>query len=238
METAVFEKLGLEKAEAQAYLALLKCGLSSATAISRETKIERTRVYRIIEKLIDKGLASFIVENKVRKFRAIEPERLLLELKEKERELKSYLPELKELGRMKRREPKIEIYRGENGVRSLSRSLLSFRKNYDVIAGKGVPGMQEFFELFMEALEEAGIHERVLAMEGMDIAKSKNTEVRYLPKNHEYESTIGVCGSKVGIILWSKPFLAIAIEDQSLGKTFRSYFELLWNNVARKGPPQ
>ncbi len=233
METDVLEKFGLEKKEAKVYVALLKIGLSSATTISRETKIERTQVYRVIEKLIDKGRASFIVENNVRKFHAVEPERLLIELKEKERELKAYLPKLKGICNEKKREPNIELYRGEGGIRSLIRALLGLRRDYDVIAGKGVPEMQAFFEAMMEAIEEAGVHERVLARESVDIVKSKNTEVRYLPKNHSYESTIGFCGDKVGIILWSKPFLAIAIEDEGLGKTFRSYFELLWK-MAKK----
>ena len=51
------EKLGFDEKEAEVYLALLKIGETTATKVSQETKIERTLVYYIMEKLIGKGLA-------------------------------------------------------------------------------------------------------------------------------------------------------------------------------------
>ena len=234
MEVAVLEKIGLEKAEAEVYLAMLKNGALTATAISRETKIERTLVYRIVEKLIDKGIANFIIENKVKKFSAASPKQLLLELQEKENELKKHLPLLMGFSKEKRQEPKIEIYRGENVARILAKEILGQGRDYDLIMGKKIPGMEEYFEYFMKAIEEANIYERLLVEEGMVIVKSKNTKIRYLPKNYELSATTGVAGDKVGMLMLSKPLNAIVIEDKGLANTFRSYFELLWTVAATR----
>ena len=60
------EEVGFDNKEIQVYLSLLKIGETSATKISKETKIERTLVYYIIEKLINRGLVSFNLKNNVK----------------------------------------------------------------------------------------------------------------------------------------------------------------------------
>lgn len=223
------EIAGLDENEAKTYTALLKLGPSTAMALSRQTKIERTLVYRTLDKLVERGLASYAVENRTKKFAAAGPEKLLLQLKEKEEGLKGLLPHLKEMaGSEKRTEPAIELYRGPNGVKTLVRDILKLKKDYVAFVRDKPTELKFFFETFMKSIEREGIHERVLVKEGTKIQKSKNTQVRYLPKEYQYHTTTGICGNMVGIILWSGPFLAIKIESRELADTYRSYFELLW----------
>lgn len=235
METAILEELGLNKKEAEIYINLLIEGSSTATKISRSTKIERTLVYRILEKLIDRGIVNYKIENKVKKFNAVNPERLLIELKEKEKRLKSYLLKLKGITKQKEKEPNIEIYKGLNGIRGLARETLRLKQDYDVISTEiKSQSMHYFFELFMKEIEKADIHERVLVTEGMKITfKSKNTRIRYLPKGYKYKTTTGISGDNVALILWSEPFLTVVIKDKNLADTYRSYFEILWK-MAKK----
>ncbi|VVB60634.1 HTH-type sugar sensing transcriptional regulator TrmBL1 [uncultured archaeon] len=234
MDTAVLKDIGLDDYEIKVYLALLQEGASAAMAISRKTKVERTTVYRVLESLIDKGLASFIVENEVKKFKAVEPEKLLVQLREKEEELKKVLPELNNLSKLKGTEPNIEIYRGLSGVKSMIRDILVLKKDYvTILAEKELDELSLFFRLFMKSIEKENIHERALIKEGSRTYKSKNTEIRYLPKNHRYSTGFGVCGNLVGIVLLAEPFLAIKIESKELADTFRSYFEILWKVAKR-----
>ncbi|MBI2547191.1 MAG: hypothetical protein HYW23_01960 [Candidatus Aenigmarchaeota archaeon] len=233
MDTSILENVGLEKREADVYMTLLRYGSSTATYIAREAKIERTLVYRILDKLIDKGYANFIIENKIKKFRAVNPETFLFEFKEKEKEFLAYLPKLKSIVNEKKKEPTIELYRGTNGIRSLTRELLRRKQDYVAIVGKTYSSLDQFFKLFAKAIEETNIHERVLVKEGQIIIKSKNTEIRYLPKNYEYNSPIVISNETIAIILESKTFLTILIEDKNLAQTFKSYFELLWT-IAKK----
>jgi len=230
------ERIGLEKKEADVYIAILKLGTSTATSVSRETQIERTLVYRTIDKLIGKGLVNYIIENKVRRFNAVEPEKLLIQLKEKENELKSILPKLKEASRYKNKgDPRVEIYRGLKGIKSLVREIYILKQDYRAILSEyEFPQLKLFFEQLMGFLEKENIHEKLLLKEGLKVdIVSKNTEIRYLPKEHSFLATTGVCGDKVAIILWTEPFLAIGIESKELANTYKSYFDILWK-IARK----
>ena len=68
MDTKTLEMLGLEQKQAKIYLALLQLKQATATKISEDTRIERTLCYSIINKLIDKGLISYIIQNNVKYF--------------------------------------------------------------------------------------------------------------------------------------------------------------------------
>ena len=83
----LLQDLGLEEKEAKVYLALLSLGETTATKISKKTNLDRTLIYQLGNKLIEKGLASYIIKNNVRYFSAANPEKLVQDLKEKEKQL-------------------------------------------------------------------------------------------------------------------------------------------------------
>lgn len=229
MNTEILEEIGMDENEAKIYIALLRLAASSATELSRQTKIERTAVYRIIERMIDSGLVTFVTENKVKKFRAVKPEKLLIHLREREEMLKEFLPELKKVPKQEK-EPEIEIYRGLKGIKSMIRDILKLKKDSFVIIGdKQAKGLEQFFRIFVRLVEKEGIRERLLIKEGTDILKSRNTKIRYLPKEYNIPATTGGCGDIVRIILHSEPFFAITIKSREFAETYKSYFELLWN---------
>ncbi len=96
------KKLGLTEGEARAYLALLKLGTVTVGPIVKESGIAYSKVYEVLKRLIEKGLAGYIIKEKTKYFQAVEPNRLVdfLEKKEKEIErdkdiLKKILPNLK-----------------------------------------------------------------------------------------------------------------------------------------------
>ena len=94
MDRHLLEEIGLTKNESKVYLALVEEGASRAGWITRKTGIHRRNVYDAIEMLIQKGLVSYIKENNIRLYSAVEPTRLLEILKEKERSIEAIVPEL------------------------------------------------------------------------------------------------------------------------------------------------
>lgn len=230
MEEAVLERLGLDKREAKVYLVLLSLGTSTVSLISRKTKIERTQVYRILDLLIDKGLVSFVTENRTRKFSASDPEKILFQLKEKEAAFMEILPKLRKISSAgEKEEPSVEVYRGTRGMKAMVNEILKIKKDYCVLCGDyRTPSLSIFFTHFMKEIEKQNIHEKVLIRRGSDIVRSKNTEVRFLPENYSFLSTTGICGDMVGIVIWSKPFLGISIKSKELASTYMNYFKLLW----------
>ncbi len=91
----VLEFFGLTDTEAQIYLALLNLGPSTATTIAKKANIHRRSVYDTTTRLIKKGIIGYIIKNNRKYFEAVDPERLLEIIKEKEQAINNILPQLK-----------------------------------------------------------------------------------------------------------------------------------------------
>ena len=72
----VLEKIGLHKNERAIYLDLIKSKVSSASEISKRTRIHRTNVYDALNKLISIGFISESKHLKKKLFKAVEPEKI------------------------------------------------------------------------------------------------------------------------------------------------------------------
>ena len=55
------EWIGLNKSETKVYLSLLRLGASSTGPIINDSKTANSKIYEVLDKLIHKGLVSFLV---------------------------------------------------------------------------------------------------------------------------------------------------------------------------------
>ena len=97
MDTRPLEELGLTKGEIKVYLALIGLGESTTGPIVEESGVSVSKVYKILERLAKKGLASHIVKRKVKYFKAADPHRLIVYLQEKENQIKEQEKKLEKL---------------------------------------------------------------------------------------------------------------------------------------------
>ncbi|MBW3014805.1 hypothetical protein KY330_00115 [Candidatus Woesearchaeota archaeon] len=223
----VLKKLGLDEKEIKVYLALIKVGRAAVDLIKRETGIERTHIYKILERLEDKNFATSVVENGVKIFTPTSPEKLLYDLKNTERELKMMIPQLVSFGQ--KENVRVSIYRGKEGLKKVAEYALMSADEYLVLGDQGK--FQEIMPIFskqlMKRLEEGGVKEKVLVEHGKKVVKSKNTSLRYVPKGYKFPSTTVVFADNVLIIIWSQPF-GILIESKELADSYRAQFNALW----------
>lgn len=113
--------------ESSVYLNLLKKERSSALEISKDLKIPRTRVYRVLEKLIEKGFVKEEIKDYGTKFVAESYEKLsyLIDEKEKElNELRKVMPDLfYQLAMLKlqsKEDYRVLYYRGVEGLKQVT----------------------------------------------------------------------------------------------------------------------
>ena len=80
------QSLGLTNSEIKVYLALLELGISSKGKILEKAKIAPSKIYIVLNKLIDKGLVSLIIKNNIRHYQAAPVSRIsdYLNLKKEE----------------------------------------------------------------------------------------------------------------------------------------------------------
>ena len=78
MDKEILKQIGLLDAEIEIYLAVLRLGSTSVTALYKETAIHRTHIYDLLEKLKEKGLVSEFLQSGVKYFQATPPRKLLI----------------------------------------------------------------------------------------------------------------------------------------------------------------
>jgi sugar-specific transcriptional regulator TrmB len=123
----LLEPFGLSSEESRIYLILLEKGVLSALQISRELKIGRTKVYRLLDKLEERGLVSNKFDELGFKFAANSPTVLKIQLLKKEKEhetLKESFPlVLKELEKVMGKgklSSKVLYYSGVKGLEQVT----------------------------------------------------------------------------------------------------------------------
>ena len=118
------KEIGLTKSEIKVYVALLKIGaFSSKGKIVEESKIASSKIYEVLNKLIEKGLVSTIIKNNIKHFAACSPNRIkdfLARKKEKiieeEENINKILPFLLESYKSLKQQTKAELFIGWNGL--------------------------------------------------------------------------------------------------------------------------
>ena len=66
-------KMGLTSGEAKVYVALAEIGSTTVGPIVNKSKVAYSNIYEILNRLIDKGLVSFIIKEKTKYFQAATP---------------------------------------------------------------------------------------------------------------------------------------------------------------------
>src|SRR3989344_4463578 len=127
METEkILENIGLTKNEIKIYLALLKLGQITSWSIIKETGVHTSKVYDGLQRLLDKGLVSYVIISNTKHFNATDPSRLLDFLDNKkrnieiqEKEIRKIIPSLKAESASSQEETKAEIFKGWKGMETI-----------------------------------------------------------------------------------------------------------------------
>ena len=94
MDLEILQDIGLSVTESKVYLALLELGNALAGEITKKSQINRTNVYDALERLIEKGLVTYVISANRKVFEPVNPERLKEILEEKQANFNTLLPEL------------------------------------------------------------------------------------------------------------------------------------------------
>src|SRR3989344_3663074 len=113
------KEFGLTDNEVKVYLACLKLGTALVQGIAKKANTYRTYTYEILKSLIEKGLVSYVIKNGKQYFEVAEPEKLLNILKEKETKINKILPDLKNIYKTSIEKPKVELYEGKEGLKTI-----------------------------------------------------------------------------------------------------------------------
>lgn len=239
----VLENVGLSGNEARVYVALLELGSALAGAITRKSGVNRTNVYDALERLIEKGLASYVIQANRKYFEVGSPDKILKFLEQREFELaskkalvQSALSEFEERRLLNKEPQEATIYKGKKGLISIAENILETKREMLVFGAEG-----KFVELFTHYAEQWHMrrgklkiplkiiyHEKVRAIKLK--ANFPVAEMRFHSYLYETPATTWIYGDKVAIIVWSDQPLATLIRSKEVAGSYRQFFQVLWKD--------
>jgi len=235
-ETDILKKIGMEEREARIYITLLRLGVSTATKLSEEVDIDRTTIYDILNRLINRGIVSYVIKDSKRYFSPVNPYQILKELQEREEELKEVMPRLVAISKTEKEKTNVEIFKGKEGIAGIFKTILRDRKDYIFIgAGHQVSEtIPIFIYKFLKEASELKLRGKLLCEEGfgdhdVDII-GKNETYRIISKEFT-STTTQVWGDKTAFFVFSEPYYTILIESKEIADRHRLYFDYLWKQA-------
>jgi len=246
MKTGFLEDIGLTKGEIKVYLSLLSLGQTTSGPVITESGISSSKVYEILEKLIQKGLVSFVTKNKTKYFQPTSPHKLrdYLSYKEKniktqEKELEEHLPMLMAKYKQQRIPQNTEIFLGAQGIKTMLWDLIEDAKRgeeYLFIGGSGEAYEKAVTQIYYKYARYR--HEKGLKVRGLGhisykklLSRTPHSTLRYV--EFPTPSNIAIYKNHVDIISWSESPIGILITSEHVAAQFRKFFESVWK-VAKK----
>jgi len=235
MQEDILLELGFSKNESKVYFSLLKKGLSTVNEISSDTSIHRTNIYDCIERLIEKGLVSYIYKERKKYYQASNPNKLKDIIEEKEEKLSKLLPEML---KFKHSTPKEELAEIHRGIKAVRMNLYDFLRKKKPILVYGIPKkaltiMEDFILLYHKRRIKGKIVMKHLYDEDAtkrikQLNKMPYTYAKYIPKLKNSPVSTNVCGDEILFILWSEVPYIIKIKNKEIANSYKKYFDLLW----------
>lgn len=237
MDTSIpLDNAGLSPGEQKVYLALLKSGPSKVTSLKKATQLHRTTIYDFLESLIKKGLVSYSLDGKTRVFKAAEPHRLLSLLDERREAVESALPSLNSLMSSGLKNLDIEIFQGKEGLKSLLNDTFVHTKEKEYLVMGAVMEFEVYLPYFMEHLlvtvEKKRMRGRIILNPDDIITVQKFEDWRVINQKNLMPMGLGIIGDVVVLFIWKPQISAIRIINKEVARSYRVYFEALWQ-IAR-----
>ncbi len=236
---ALLKQFGINEKSAKVYLAILELGICTASKVADKAKIPRTLVYDIIKKLLAQGLLKNIHRSGKNYFSAISPAELLELQEQKVQRLKKALPELNQLSQGQGRKPQVFYYEGKNGIDYINKD--SLKQKGEIIGFTSplyVTYQQKYISKeYASGRTMLGRKARVIGEQAPEIMELKRKDgdflrsTKILPRElFSSNIELGICQDKVYIVDYKDEF-GFIIESESVAKTLKMIFNMIWNNA-------
>lgn len=240
------QQIGLSEKEAEVYVALLQYENASVSELAKQTKVNRTTIYPVLETLTKKGLVSEVQIDKKTNYQAEPPERLetfverqKIVLDENAKRLKDIIPQLKSIQRESGERPVVKYFEGREGIISSMEEFFDKEDKNEVAyliyprdLIKNIFDKKELDRL-REIRIRRNVKTKVLFTKDKEEAIYDNTGERKEVDSKKYPlyCDISIFKNKVKINLLNEKLGGISIVSKDLAETLKSLFLLAFNNL-------
>jgi len=247
VNTQILEEIGMTKGEISVYLSMLELGSSTVGPIVKKAKVSSSKIYNILDRLIEKGLASYVIKENAKYFESAPPFRILDYLKEKasrleeqEEEITKMLPELELKQKLVELKSDAHVYKGNKGWHTAFYDIIKTLEPGEELLVSGIFDFSdsdvEFFDMIMrfhKKRDNAGIKCRVLLNYGVKktgeaLDELKLTKVKYMPYGVFTPTVFLIYRDKV-IISLPRQRTFVTLESKEAYLAFKNRFDNMWD---------
>jgi len=241
------KQYGLSPDQISVYVFLVQNGDETPFSISKETRVPRTTVYRILEDLRNTGIVTIFKKNNIAHYTAENPRRLLERLKEKEAAVTEIIPAIDTLLQNAGNLPHVKLYVGQNGARTGLDVLYEYfeKKGIKQMYTYSHPDLSKHLPKYLSTKitqrKKLKIHLKLIAP---SVARKANLEhyqsdewreIRYLPDKFPFEGSMIMGGSiAVCFSLKDNELHTIVLESESIVKMFIQFFLYTWESLEKE----
>jgi sugar-specific transcriptional regulator TrmB len=243
MNLEILKKIGLSDGEIKVYNALLQIGITSINSIHEKVGIDRRNIYDILNKLIERGLVSYVEENRRKVFKISNPDKILSYIEEKKSsldevksEVEKIMPDMKTIFTSKKQELFAEIFKGAEGMKAVWDDMLNYDAIFWIGSGLYVP---QRFPAYWNDWDQRRIKRKVQSYHLFRFEKRKEVDKKlfptgkFLPPEFSGNPTVTVAyGNKVAQMLLGEEISVFVIESSELAENYKKYHKFLWDKVA------
>ena len=241
--------LGLDEFESKIYLVLARKGILSTLQISKETGIDRSKVYRRIEDLSRKGIIEEVIDQKTKKAKAVNVDRLEILLErneEKVKSMKQLFPSVasalgKEYG-MNQPGTKVLFYRGKEGIKQMIWHVLNANKlvagyTYRTLADlTGIKYAEKWIREFVKRnlmvrdIFSDDLIESKQKFKEKFVWNTRNFISKYIPPEIiTIDHQIDIYNDVVSFYNWHEgEVFGVEIHNEKVARMQKQIFEVLW----------
>ena len=237
----------LSEKEKKVLASLFKLGGSSVWELAKDNMINRTTIYPILEKLIEKGLVSKVSDSNKDVFTAISEDDLRRWIKKRSEKMKNENEQI--LGLAKNQSKKksllseVSYFEGLDGIRNLYAD--SWRNNQEKLIycitdyESAYKNLGDYFEkeYFPDRLRHAVriknlIPESKKGREKLKTSKEMLREMKFIKLFKDLGIEINIYGPKVSIVALEKEKPSgVIIKNERIAEAMRNIFEYLWKTA-------
>jgi len=228
----ILQEAGLNKRESICYIALLELGSSKIGAIIKKTGVPSSKIYEILNKLINRGLVSYVKIGKIKHYQASDPETLVNYIDEKKKRIQEIIPELLLKQKFSKKQS-VEMFEGQKALFSLFTTLIKdakFNEQY-LIFSINEENKNESANLFFKNLavrrKEKKMDVRMLK-NIKQYKKEKHTKLKLKYTHFNLPQGITIFRDIVVILSWDESPIAIKIESATISNQLQDFFLSLW----------
>jgi len=245
MDFSKLKNIGLTQGEITVYESLVHLGQTSTGNLMKRANISSSKIYLILEKLIQKGLVSSVMIDGVHNYQTTEPKTILDYIESKKDELQKTSLEMKKIIPLIQglRKPTIEetaqVYKGFKGIKSSYLNILEELKSgeeYRIFAMSGgdilEPEIQTFFMAFHRQRIDKGVKLKILVNSNSVANYVKNNLPigKYVLRHHPHTLPVSMAIGKHRItsMFFHPENIAHEIVSDVMAEKYREFFEKIW----------